>query len=123
MNNSIDDLPALKESELVTLGPCVICGKPQLGQHITFYKIAISRAGFDANSIRRRVGLEMMLGNSVLAQAMGPDEAIARVFDGPHNVFVHEGCADNIHHLLSLIPEKKSDDADGENAETAAVDR
>lgn len=106
MADDLSKLPGLRERQLVALGPCVVCGQPQLCADITFYKIRIERAGFQRSAIERRVGLQMVLGNSALAQAMGPDEDIAKVFDGPHEVFVHEHCAHNIHSVLLLTPKK-----------------
>ena len=116
-------IPGLKEDQLIKLGPCCICGKPQIGSDLTFYKLTISRAMFDTQAISRRVGLQMMLGNSdALARAMGPNEDIAKLFDGPHEVFVHEQCAHQIHSVLQLMPkDSPSDDrtADGTSAEVA----
>lgn len=104
----------IKIKALLALGNCVICGKKQLeGALPLFYCVTISRCGFDQGALRRAAGLELQLGP--LAQHMGPDEDLAKVIDGPHNVFVHELCADKIGHLLQLIPETKG----GESTEDA----
>lgn len=105
-------LPGIKEAELVALGPCVICGKKPLETGETpFYRVRIERGLFNPSALQRRAGLEMMIGG--LAAVMGPDEDLAQVFDGPHTVFVHEGCAMRIHHLLELIPKtEEQQDAD-----------
>lgn len=108
---TVAELPGLKEAELIKLGPCRVCGQQQLaGGEPTFYIVELSRAMFDRRSIERRVGLEMMLGSGPLAKVMGPDEDIAKVFDGPHRVFVHETCALRVHHLLELVPEPAKDE-------------
>lgn len=102
-------LSGLKENDLVRLGNCAICRKRMLGGAAgpTFYKISISRGMFDRRALERRAGLEMMLGNGVLAKVMGPNDDLAKIFDGPHDVIVHEDCARNIGHILNLIPQKE----------------
>lgn len=110
--NEIDKLPGLKESELIALGPCIICGKPALGSDNsspTFYVVDVAHACFDMAAINRRVGLQMVLGgHDALARAMGPDGPLARIVNQPRKVFVHEGCAGQIGHVLELSP-KESD--------------
>ncbi len=109
------DLPGIKESALVKLGTCRVCGKQQLaGQMPLFYRVTISRAGFLIDAVKRRAALGTMLGSQALGQVMGPDEDLAKVIDGPHEVFVHEHCAGKIGHLLDLIPDgdEKEDPAD-----------
>jgi hypothetical protein len=99
-------MAGIKERDLIKMPPCPICRKPHLAGMPLFYKMTISRCGFDIAAVRRRAGMEMMLGGSgALASVMGPDEDLAKVIDGPHEVFVHEECAGNIGHLLELIPE------------------
>lgn len=110
---TIAAMPGLKEAELVVLGPCRVCGQQQLaGGEPTFYVVEVSRAAFDRRAIERRVGLEMMLGSGPLAKVMGPNEDIAKVFDGPHRAFVHETCALRLGHLLELIPKATEDAGD-----------
>lgn len=104
---AVAEMPGWKEDALIALGPCRVCGKPQLGADVTFYVVEVSRAAFDRRAIERRVGLQMMLGNGALAAAMGPNEDIAKVFAAPARVFVHESCAARVHHVLELFPEPK----------------
>jgi hypothetical protein len=106
--NDLRSLPGLKEAELVKLGNCAACGNPLLAHAGVpfFFKLTMSRAGFDPNAIRRRVGLEMQMGSAALAQVMGPNEDIAKVIDGPVDVVVHESCASDIPHLLTLFPKQ-----------------
>ncbi len=68
--------------------------------------VKITRAMFDGTAIQRRVGLELLLDSPVLAEAMGPNEDIAKIFAGPVEVVVHEQCAAQIGHLLRLWPEE-----------------
>ncbi len=103
----IATLPGLKQRTLAKLGKCTICGKHLLAAGVaspSFYVVKISRAMFDYSAIRRQVGLEMLLDSPALAEVMGPDEDIAKVFDGPVEVVVHESCAAEVGHLLRLFP-------------------
>lgn len=99
-------MSGLRLSQLKALGDCAVCGKKQLAGGLPmFYVVEISRAGFDAAAVRRAAGLEMQIG--ALAAVMGPDEVLAKTFDGPHRVFVHETCAGDVGHLLRLVPEDR----------------
>lgn len=99
----------LSEQDLAKLGHCAICKKPLLGGALPiFYRIEISRFGFDGGAVQRRAGLEMMLGNAALASVFSPDRHLATCLDGPATVAVHETCADKVHHLLMLMPEEQS---------------
>ncbi len=107
MTINLKDMPGIKEDELLKLGSCRICQKP-IGTDLTFYRVRVERAGLDVSAMERRIGLRMMLGGSdTLAQAMGPNEDLAKVFDGPHECVVHEHCAHRLS-LLQLIPEDES---------------
>lgn len=101
----IAKLPGIKEDELVKCGPCPLCKKPiiSLEHGLTFYRITIRRAMLDLHGIKRRMGLGMMLGNDTLARAMGPNDDLAKIFDGPHEIVVHEECAAEVGHLLQLV--------------------
>ena len=103
-HTEIDKLAGIKEDELIRLGSCAICRKPMLPGAPTFYCVSIRRACFDAASVQRRAGLTMMLGSDPLARVFSPNEDLAKVFDGPHEVAVHEACAGEIGHLLRLLP-------------------
>jgi hypothetical protein len=92
-------------SDLTALGDCAVCGRKQLDGLPLFYVVEITRAGFDAQAVRRAAGLEMLVGP--LASALGPNEPLAKAIDGPHRVFVHETCAGDIGHLLSLISDER----------------
>lgn len=96
--------PGMKEDELIELGPCAICGKPQLAHRdITFYVIEIKRGMFAGDAIQRRVGLGQMMGSQVLGGIMGPNEDLAKIFAGPVKVFVAETCALKAGHPLELM--------------------
>lgn len=108
------DLPGLKEADIARLGSCAVCHLPLLPGALTFYEVTIRRAAFDPSATQRRVGLGMMLGGGrnghALAAVMGPDEDLAKVFEGPATVAIHEGCASDIFHLAMLLPEAEQSD-------------
>lgn len=108
----VEALPGIKEAELIKLGECAVCHRKLLeGGAPMFWVVTLERAMFDAHALRQRVGLGMMVGP--LASVMGPDADLAKVFDGPHRVAVHENCADDIGHLIRLVP-TPTDDTKGE---------
>jgi hypothetical protein len=93
----------MKERELVKLGACAVCGEHLLEDAFPlFYRVQITRMGFDAAATRRAMGLAMQIGGP-LASVMGPDEDLANPVDGPSDCVVHERCADKITHLFELM--------------------
>lgn len=118
MSKKISDLPGIKEDELIKLGKCLICGKALLEKEILFYRVSIEMCGFDAQAVKSRVGLEMMLGSGPLARIMGPDQYLARVMSGPAQIVVHQSCADQvtplfIHHVMERALETDEENPDG----------
>jgi hypothetical protein len=108
--DDIKSLPGMKLDELTKLGNCAVCGKKQLEGGIPlFYCVTITRGGFDGQALQRAHGLELQIGP--LAAVMGPNEDLAKIFDGPTTVFVHETCADKVSHLAMLIPRGKEEAA------------
>lgn len=104
---NVDKLPGIKEEDLLKCGCCPLCHDPLISpKHgITFYRVTIERAGLEIGALNRRMGLQAMLGGSdAIARAMGPDDDLAKIFDGPHQVIVHETCAGMMSHLLELVP-------------------
>lgn len=60
-----------------------------------FLRISVDRLGIDAGAVRRAHGLEqMMAGNAMLANIMGPNETLAKVIDGNHDMLICSECAD-----------------------------
>jgi hypothetical protein len=69
----LDELPRLGDE---ALGPCAITRKPILaGGSPLFYRITIQQCGIDAQAVRERAGLALMLGGGrdglVLSGVMG----------------------------------------------------
>jgi hypothetical protein len=96
----VASLPGIKQRESKL---CALCDQG-VGHdtNIMFWRLRFERAGLLPQAIRRQHGLELLLGSPVLAQAMGPDENIAKIIDGPHEVWVCEPCV--MDHLLGLFP-------------------
>ena len=69
----------MKEKELRECSTCVLCGRKigACGVPI-FYRVRIRRYGLDMRACQRQDGLGMMLGNSKLAEIMGPGEDLAK---------------------------------------------
>jgi hypothetical protein len=75
--------------------PCHICGKGmmQAGQRL-FLRISVDCIGIDAKAVERAHGLEQMMGaNAQLANFTGPDEDLATVIDGEHDILICMKCA------------------------------
>lgn len=103
----LESLKGLKEDDLQKLGPCIICNQQLINStNLTFYKIEVSRGILNIDAIRRRVGAGMLMTNAI-ARILGPNEDLAKVFDGPHQLVIHEECALKTHHPLDLIQLKE----------------
>lgn len=111
----LDALPGIKQDEIK---PCAICqrGIAHDGNFL-FWRLAFDRAGIDASAVSRHAGLEQMLGTPLLARAMGVDADIARVIDGPHQVWICEPCVTAKLAPLFYLAEAE---AENEKAEAAA---
>lgn len=76
--------------------PCCICGKG-IGHegHFLFLKVRVERFGLDAGALRRAHGLEQMMGgNAVLANVMGPNEDLAKRVDDSGELLICHGCSE-----------------------------
>lgn len=75
--------------------PCHLCGKGVMhAGHPLFLRISVDRLGIDAKAVQRAHGLELMMGgNALLANVMGPDEDLAKVIDGKHDMLICIRCA------------------------------
>lgn len=83
----------MKGNELRKAATCAVCGH-KIGQASVpiFYRVKIERYVLDPTAVRRHSGLEMMLGSAGLAQAMGPNEDLAKPVMEPVEVTVCEDC-------------------------------
>lgn len=60
--------------------PCACCGKGMAGGGVHFYRVKIEQLILNPGAIQQQHGLEMMIGNAAIAQAMGPDNDLATPF-------------------------------------------
>lgn len=109
---NVRQLPGLKENEVT---PCKICGKPttHCGSPL-FYRITIERYMYDANAVRRQVGLTLMLGNPGLARVMGPDDDMAKRLQATAPAMVCDTCACESRSLAELEERLAVPDTDPE---------
>ena len=93
----LNELPGIKQSEIK---PCALCDRGVAHDgNILFWRLRFDRAGLDLRAIQRQTGLEQFLGSAPLARVMGTDDDIAKVIDGPHDVWICEPC------VLERVPE------------------
>jgi hypothetical protein len=101
----------MKENELRKVAKCVVCGKGFLHTGLPlFWRVRIERLGVDTNVVRRQDGLAAMLGNSMLANVMGPDEEMTKAMMDPVELTLCETCAMsdvNIAVLAEIAAEKE----------------
>ena len=110
----------MKEKELRQLAVCKGCGK-KLGASFRdnhtlpmFWKITAERFIIDDGAMKRQAGLEMMLNGHVgLAQAMGPDEDMAKRIMEPVILCLCEHCAVSERQIIGALAmdvEKEDED-------------
>lgn len=76
--------------------PCLLCGKGVMhAGGPTFFRMRLERFMVDLGALRRANGLEQMMGgNALLANVMGPDEDLAkRIDEEAKDVLICEPCA------------------------------
>lgn len=75
MTPELKRLPGLKAREIGR----TVTGAGVAEQGPIFYRVTVEQCGLDRSAIQRQAGLEMMVGSPVLADALGPDEDIAKI--------------------------------------------
>ena len=89
MSDVLDGLPRHGDE---ALGPCACCGKVILATAMPiFYRLTVEHCGVDANAVRERVGLAMMMGGGERGLALsavmgGRKEPVVVVSSGTANV-------------------------------------
>ncbi len=83
----------LKESELRKFATCGQCGRKigETGRPI-FWLVTLERHCLRADTIKRKAGLEMMIGTG-LANVMGPDEDMTHPVGDKGTIMVCDECA------------------------------
>jgi len=96
----------MKEKELRKHATCSLCGK-KIGRTglPMFWTVTAKRWDLDMDAIRRQQGLAMMLGHAGLAQAMGPDEDMAKMIYKAE-ITVCEDCAISENIPLAAMAER-----------------
>lgn len=74
IRDEIDALPGIKERDLE---PCAVCGRHH--ENPAFYRVTLESCVLDGKAVRRQLGLGMMMGNAAIAQALGPNEDMAKI--------------------------------------------
>jgi hypothetical protein len=84
----------MKAEELRKYAVCSICRK-KLGETglPLFYKVTIERFGIDLAAVNRQAGLEQMIGNPRIAQAMGTDSEMTVKLLEPTVLSICEPCS------------------------------
>ena len=83
----------MHETELRKSATCALCGRlvGETGLPL-FWRVRIERYGIDLAAVQRQTGLALLLGNSALALAMGPDEEMTTPLMEPVMLTVCEKC-------------------------------
>lgn len=75
--DDIGNLPGLKAREISR----TITNRGVGAEGPVFYRVRIETCCLNADAIRRQHGLEMMIGNVAIAEAIGSGEDIAKIID------------------------------------------
>lgn len=63
---------------------------------VVFLRVTVERCGIDVGAVQRAHGMELILGGgqagAVLADVLGPNDAIAKALDSVREVFVCQQC-------------------------------
>ncbi len=84
----------MKQAELRNHTTCNKCRKPVGHTRLPlFWRVTIERFGIDLSAVRRQDGLSALIGSSVIAAAMGPDEDLAVPVMDKLTLTICEECA------------------------------
>lgn len=105
----------MKERELRQHTTCSLCDRKTFATRVPlFWTVTIQRYGLDAKAVSRQAGLEQLIGNVAIAQAMGPNEDMATPMHPPIELTVCEDCACNRDLPLAALAEMaEEDEVDG----------
>lgn len=94
----------MKANELRTHTTCDLCRNKIMHSGLPlFWKVSVERFGIDFNAIKRADGLTAMLGNAILADAMGPNEDVAQCLMEAVALTLCEPCAMNNGLMLAAM--------------------
>lgn len=94
----------MKEKELREAATCDLCKRQVMAFGMPlFLRVTVTRYGIKADPVRRQTGLAMVMGNALLANAMGPNEDMAEIIS-ERTITACETCAQKSeNHLLYQI--------------------
>lgn len=102
----------MKQTEIK---PCCKCGKGVMHTGLPlFWQLTIQRMQIDVSAVRRQHGLEMMMGNALLAFHMGPQEDMAKPLLEAHTVWLCEACATEWINIAAIDQEESEREAEKE---------
>ena len=94
----------MKESELRNHTKCSLCHQLIGATGIPlFWRVTIEHFAVDLNAIRRQDGFGALLGSTMLAQVMGPDEDMATPMMEPVVLTVCHDCALKPQYLVAMV--------------------
>lgn len=74
--DDVRKLPGLKAGEITKS----VTGKGVGSDGPVFYRVTVETCCIDPLAVQRQAGLELLVGNAAIAQALGPDEHMAKIF-------------------------------------------
>lgn len=104
----------MKEAELRKYATCAKCGKKVGHTGLPFFwTITLNRYGVDMRAVQAQDGLGAFLGNSYLAQVMGPNQDLAKPVMDTVSVALCEDCAcDRVN--IAALAEAANKESEGE---------
>lgn len=102
-----------KEMKQKDFKPCIVCGKGVMhANQPIFLRVTVERLGIDIKAVQRAYGAELMMGNHVIANAMGLDEDLAKIIDASTDMLICSRCAGQPLPPYFWLNEKKENDHD-----------
>lgn len=94
----------MKETEIREVAECQLCHKPFGSAGVPlFWRVRFRRFTIDVNAMKRQDGLTAMLGgHAMLAQVMGPNENMAKLFQ-EREITICDRCAFDKSVLIGAI--------------------
>lgn len=107
-------LPGLKRRDITH---CALCGEGVMhGGGLLFYRVAVEVYMVNIRAIERQHGFEMFMGNPAIAQAMGPDEDLAKQVPGTAKTVLICSLCSMKPHALMMIGERDGDEEAGDRS-------
>jgi len=96
----------MKEEELRENINCGLCNQPFAAAGLPiFHRVTIETYCLDVNAIKRQDGLAAIVGSSVIASVMGPNEDLAKELHEPLKITVCSTCSIEERHCIAQLSE------------------